>query len=68
MFVSFNHIPVSTEKDWSYCYTIKEIVVVVLIIFEDTDILEYLGFDLNPVIVTDRILTQEVEDDKVRRL
>jgi len=48
-------------------HSIKQIVVIVLVLLEYPDVLEDLGFNLHPVIVANGILSKEIKDDKVRR-
>jgi hypothetical protein len=49
----------------TYCHPIEKIVVVILVLFENSDIFEYLWIDLDSVIVSNGILSKEVEDDKI---
>jgi hypothetical protein len=53
------------EEPGPYVHAIEQIVVVVFIFLEYADILENLKFHGNPIVVTNRILAQKVEDDEV---
>lgn len=51
-----------------HSHAIEQIIVDILVFFEYSYIFEYLRFDFDLVVVSDRVLAQEVKDNKVRRL
>ena len=56
----------STQESIStYRNTVKQTIIVLLVLFEDPNILENLRLDLDSVIVSYGIFTEEIEDDEV---
>jgi hypothetical protein len=55
-------------KKLTHGHTIEQIIVDILVVFEYSYIFEYLRFDFDSVIISDRVLAQEVKDNEVRRL
>ena len=51
----------------AYVNAVKELVVIVLAILENLDVLVHSVVDGNFVVVSNRIFTQEIEDEEVRR-
>ena len=48
--------------------TVEDVIVIILVFFEDANILEDLSFNGDAIIVPDRIFSQEVENEEVRLL
>lgn len=49
----------------AYSDSIEQVVLRLLVVLEDTDVLVHLQVDLHPVVVPNRIFTQEIEDNPV---
>jgi hypothetical protein len=48
-----------------YRQAVKDVVIGVLVVFEDANVLEDLGIDLDAVIVPNGVFTQKVKDDEI---
>jgi hypothetical protein len=60
--------PASRNMLATYVDPIKQIVPILLILLKDLDILKHLIVNRHPLIVPDRVLAQEIEDDIIRLL
>jgi hypothetical protein len=59
---------VNRYKQQSHSDAVKQVIVIGLVILEDSDVLEDLSFNGDTIIVSNRVFAQEVEDEEVRLL